>query len=332
MAESIVAPSEIVQYLGHQDQPECDTAYNATLMALIWNSLATTKTDLLYKSLGKLSEKPTGTSWINYIRCHDDIGLGFDDEDIYQIGFDAKMHRAFLLNYYTGRFEGSMAKGALFMYNPINGDARLSGSLASLAGLEKSIEDRNIEQADLSIRKILLTHALILSYGGLPMIYSGDEIGMLNQYDYLEDQHRKTDNRWMHRASFDWDAASQRTSPGTLPYRIFSELQKLIDLRKNTSIWADYNNTRLVHSDNQHLLAFIRFAPETDAMDNMCSVLVLMNFDAQNQSIGHEILVKAGLDQYKAVYDMYSGDLVKVNNGFIELQPYQFNFITEMPE
>lgn len=332
MAESIVAPSEIVKYLGHQDQPECDMAYNATLMALIWNSLATTKTDLLYKSLGKLPEKPEGTTWINYIRCHDDIGLGFDDEDIYQIGLDARMHRAFLLSYYTGRFEGSMAKGALFMYNPSNGDARLSGSLASLAGLEKSIEDRNIEQANLSIKKILLTHALIMSYGGLPMIYSGDEIGMLNQYDYLDDPHRKTDNRWMHRAIFDWDAASKRSSPGTLPHRIFSELQKLIDLRKNTIVWADHNNTRLVYSDNQHLLAFIRFATETDRTGEISRVLVLMNFDARNQSIGYEILVKAGLDQYKAIYDLYSGNQLKINNGFIELQPYQFYFITEMNE
>ena len=159
IAESIVAPAEIVKYLGHQDEQECDMAYNATLMALIWNSLATTKTGLLYQSLGKLPPKPLGTTWINYIRCHDDIGLGFDDEDIYQVGFDARLHRAFLLNYYTGSFQGSPAKGALFMYNPTTGDARLSGSLASLAGLETALEHRDTEQADLAIKRIILAHA-----------------------------------------------------------------------------------------------------------------------------------------------------------------------------
>ena len=178
IAEAIVAPGEIVKYLGnHENDHECDVAYHATLMALIWESLATTKVNLLNKSLAKLPVKPSGTTWINYVRCHDDIGLGFDDEDIYQIGLDAKLHRAFLLEYYTGKFQGSYASGALFMLNPDNGDARISGTLASLAGLEKALEQREPQQIENSLRRIVLVHAIIMSFGGLPMIYSGDEIG-----------------------------------------------------------------------------------------------------------------------------------------------------------
>ena len=288
IAEAIVAPQQVIKYLGQQDRPECDIAYHATLMALIRNSLATTKVDLLYNSISKLPAKPFGTTWINYGRCHDDIGLGFDNEDIYQSWYDAKMHRAFLLDYYTGKFPGSPAKGALFMHNPITGDARISGSLASLAGLEKSTADKNVEQTILSVKRIILVHALIMSYGGLPVIYSGDEIGLLNDYQYLKSPEKEVDSRWMHRADMDWKSAEKRKESGSIQYRIFSALQKLIELRKSIKLWADYNNTSLVYCDNQHLLAFSRFAVEHQPIDDQNQILMLMNFDSNIQFTGQE--------------------------------------------
>lgn len=329
IAEAIVAPTEIVKYLGDPYEPECDIAYNATLMALTWNSLATTKVNLLYKSLSKLPQKPLGTTWICYIRCHDDIGLGFDDDDIYQVGYDARLHRAFLLDYYTGNFQGSQARGALFMYNKNTGDARLSGSLASLAGLEKSLEEKDITQVDLSLKKIILVHALIMSYGGLPMIYSGDEIGLLNDHLYQQDPARKADNRWMHRAKMDWSAADRRTEPGFIVYRIFTELQKLIDIRKNTEAWADLNNTRLVYSANQHILAFSRFTSGGKETQKQNEILVLMNFDPGDQLIGQEILIRQGFDMEKGVVDLYTGKPLLYDNGAIILGAYQFYFIIE---
>ena len=324
IAEAIVAPNEIVKYLGQPDQPECDIAYHATLMALIWNSLATTKVDLLYKSIGGLPSKPFGSTWINYGRCHDDIGLGFNDEDIYQVGYDAKMHRAFLFDYYTGKFQGSQAKGALFMYNAVTGDARISGSLASLAGLEKSIADKNVEQTVMAIKRIVLIHALIMSYGGLPVIYSGDEIGLLNDYQYLDSPSKEVDSRWMHRADMDWKAADKRTKSGSIQFRIFTALQKLIELRKNTELWSDFNNTRLVYCDNQHILAFSRSSAAAQ-------ILTLMNFDSNIQLTGREILIRQGFDMSKEVYDLYSEESLNYQNGFIEMQPYQFYFIAENP-
>ncbi len=328
IAEAIVTPTEIIKYFGQHEDPECDIAYNATLMALIWNSLATTKANLLYQSLNKLPEKPTGATWINYARCHDDIGLGFDDEDIYQVGFDAKMHRAFLLDYYTGKFQGSQAKGALFMHNQHTGDARISGSLASLAGLEKAIADKSVEQTMLSINKIILVHALIMSYGGLPMIYSGDEIGLLNQYDYLSDPGKKADNRWMHRGDMDWNAAEKRNVAGSVQSRIFNEIKKLIEIRKDNLYWSDHNSSRLIHSGNQHILAFTRSEPDSQRF----SMLVLANFDSNIQSVGKDLLIRAGLQADSEISDLFTGSPPTIFKGFIELQPYQFYFIVEKPE
>ena len=329
IAEAIVSPNEIVKYFGQPDQPECDIAYHATLMALIWNSLATTKVNLLYNSLSKLPGKPLGTTWINYGRCHDDIGLGFYDEDIYSSGYDAKMHRAFLLDYYTGKFQGSQAKGALFMHNPVTGDARISGSLASLAGLEKSIADKNVEQTVFAIRKIVLIHALMVSFGGLPMIYSGDEIGLLNDYRYLEESDKEVDSRWLHRADMDWKMARKRSKTGTIQFRIFSALQKLIELRKKTELWSDLNNCKLVYCDNQHILAFSRFTQGEKPSGNKTQTLTLMNFDCKIQLTGQEILLRQGFDMNKGVYDLYSQAPLNYRDGFIELQPYQFYFIAE---
>jgi amylosucrase len=331
IAEAIVAPQQVIKYLGQQDQPECDIAYHATLMALIWNSLATTKVDLLYNSISKLPSKPFGTTWITYGRCHDDIGLGFDNEDIYQSGYDAKMHRAFLLDYYTGKFPGSPAKGALFMHNPITGDARISGSLASLAGLEKSTADKNVAQTVLSVKRIILVHAVMMSYGGLPVIYSGDEIGLLNNYQYLKSPEKEMDSRWMHRADMDWKSVEKRKESGSIQYRIFSALKKLIELRKSIKLWADYNNTSLVYCDNQHLLAFSRFAVEHQPVDDQNQILILMNFDSNIQLTGQEILFRQGFDMSKGVYDLYSEKPLDYSNGSIELQPYQFCFIAENP-
>ncbi len=331
IAEAIVAPNEVVKYLGQDDEPECDIAYHATLMALIWNSLATTKVRLLYRSLSKLPSKPFGTTWITYGRCHDDIGLGFDDEDIYQTGYDAKMHREFLLNYFTGKFPRSQAKGALFMHNPITGDARISGSLASLAGLEKSMEDKNIAQTELAIKRIILIHALILSYGGLPMIYSGDEIGLLNDYQYLDSPEKEKDSRWMHRAAMDWKAAKKRSESGSITSRIFTAIQHLIELRKTTELWADFNNTNLEYCDNPHILVFSRSSAVESADGSVSRILVMMNFDKQPQLTGQEILLRKGFILNEGVYDLYSEGPLNYHNGNIEMQPYQFYLITENP-
>lgn len=255
VAEAIVSPKEIVKYFGQDlaEGDECDIAYNASFMALTWEALATKDTRLLYKSMYAVPQKPKNTTWINYARCHDDIGLGFDDTLIEELGRNPKSHRQFLIDFYCHGWYGSEAKGQKFMYDPITGDARISGSMASLCGLEKALEDYDEEKIQLAIKRINLQHSLILSLGGIPMLYSGDELGALNDYTYENDLGKKHDNRWLHRPKMNWSKAKKADENP-----IFQNLRSLIELRKKYTAFADTNNLIWVETGNNHLLAYVR--------------------------------------------------------------------------
>ena len=288
LAEAIVAPTEILKYFGENNLEgnECEVAYNATLMALLWDSVATSKTELLIKTLKNVPQKPKDATWINYIRCHDDIGLGFDDKDIYQLGLDAKLHRWFLLDYYCQKLEWSPAKGALFMYNPKNGDGRITGSAASLLGLEDALEKNDALLIDNAIKKITMMHAIILSYGGIPLIYAGDEIATLNDYSYENDDSKKDDSRWLNRPNQNWEVIHTLDNKATPQSQVFNAIKQLIAIRKSTSVFADFNNIKLYQHSNPHLLIFERYSENQ-------KILVLCNFDKEDHFISenwfHEI-------------------------------------------
>jgi amylosucrase len=80
IAEAIVAPVEITKYFGEDAvmAKECEIAYNATFMALLWDAIATRSAKMLEIGIRNLPGKLDRATWLNYIRCHDDIGLGFD--------------------------------------------------------------------------------------------------------------------------------------------------------------------------------------------------------------------------------------------------------------
>ena len=186
-SEAIVHPDQVIQYVRAD---ECQLSYNPLLMALLWNSLATRKTRLLNQALHTRLTLPPGCAWVNYVRSHDDIGWTFSNEDAALLGVKGWDHRQFLNSFYLGRFPGSFARGIVFQENPRTGDARISGTCASLAGLESALASRDLFQTELAIRRILLLHGIILTIGGIPLIYAGDEIGMLNDYSYQNDPTR----------------------------------------------------------------------------------------------------------------------------------------------
>lgn len=260
LGEAIVAPKDIMPYFGTGEfkARECDFAYNATHMALQWDMLATADTRVMLASQHDILQKPFGCSWINYTRCHDDIGLGYEDAKIKQAGFNAYEHRKFLKDYYAGYHPGSPAKGALFSSNPKTGDARISGSLASLCGLEKAIENKDKAAIDTSINKVLLMQAHSFFLGGVPMIFYGDELGYTNDYSYLNDTGKSYDNRWMHRPVIDWVKNKNITKKGSIEERIFSGTQKLIATRKKLSIVADHTNLKWMTPHNIHVAGFVR--------------------------------------------------------------------------
>lgn len=262
LGEAIVAPKEIMKYFGTDDflAQECDFAYNATQMALQWDMLATGETKIMLNAQHEILQKPYGTSWITYTRCHDDIGLGYDDYMIAQAGKDPYQHRKFMKEYYSysGEQWMSPARGALFSSNPKTGDARISGTLASLCGLEKAIIERNENSIAQSIQKILMMQAHSIFLGGLPMLFYGDEIGYTNDYSYQTDPGKSYDNRWMHRPVIDWEKVSKVEVEGSIENRVFTGVKKLLKIRKQKSLFSDSSNISWMSPHNIHVAGFIR--------------------------------------------------------------------------
>ena len=327
IAEAIVSPSEIAKYFGEDaiNAKECEIAYNATFMALLWDAVATKNAALLNQGVKSLPTKLERATWLNYVRCHDDIGLGFDDNDVRLAGYDPAKHRRFLIDYFTGRFPGSAARGLPFGENPKTGDSRISGSLASLVGLETALENQDEAAIDAAIKTILLLHGMILSFGGIPLLYYGDALGMLNSQDYLQDPSKRDDNRWMHRSHFDWKKAEKRHQTGTVEQRIFSALKKMIALRKDVVAFADFDNRQLFAVDNPYLMVFSR----TDRMNSRNRVLVVSNFGVEPQSLQVDTLKGYGFFLQGGMKDLCSGEYVAVEDDAIVLPPLSCYWLTD---
>lgn len=326
IAEAIVAPVEIIKYFGEDaiNAKECEIAYNATFMALLWDAVATKNAKLLYQGLKSLPDKLDRATWLNYLRCHDDIGLGFDDADIIAVGYNPADHRKFLIDYYTGNFSDSDARGFPFGHNHKTGDARISGSLASLVGLETALASEDPQRIDNALRHIILLHSLILSFGGIPLLYYGDELGTLNDCSFLEDQSKSKDSRWAHRPKFNWEEAELRHQPGTTQLRIFGALRKMIAVRKEISAFADFNNRELLPVENPHLFVFLRF----DLTRSNGGVLVVTNFDARPQHLDlNQPCIKSVLP-HGTIKDLVSGDTPAMLKGQLVIPPYHFYWLT----
>jgi amylosucrase len=326
IAEAIVSPGEIAKYFGEDaiNAKECEIAYNATFMALLWDAVATKNAALLSQGIKNLPNKLERATWLNYVRCHDDIGLGFDDKDVLLAGYDPVQHRRFLINYFTGRFPGSPARGLPFGENPKTGDARISGSLASLVGLESALESQNEEAIDAAIKTILLLHSMILSFGGIPLLYYGDAIGTLNNPEYLADPSKAADNRWMNRSHFDWNKAEKRHQTGTVEQRIFSALKKMIALRKETMAFADFDNRQVLTVDNPNLLVFSRTNPH-NIRDK---VLVIGNVNTEEQALPIDALKEHGFFLQNGMKDICTGTRIEVENGTLVIAPLSCYWLT----
>lgn len=273
-SEAIVHPDEVARYISPD---ECQLSYNPLLMALLWESLATRDVRLLSQALRERYKIQPECAWVNYVRCHDDIGWTFSDEDAARLGVNAYDHRRFLNDFYTGRFAGSFARGLPFQENPKTGDARISGACASLAGLEKAIREETEREVDLAIRRILLIHSVILTTGGIPLIYLGDEIGVLNDYSYSQDVSKSGDSRWVHRPFTDWDKVDRREDRKSIEGRIYNGLQRLIQLRTEQDGFAG-NQLEVLDTGNQHVLGYVRAAQEE-------RLLVFANFSEESQVV-----------------------------------------------
>ncbi len=317
-SEAIVHPDEVLKYI---DKQECQLSYNPLLMALIWNSLATRKTRLLTESMRKSFAISGDCAWVNYIRCHDDIGWTFDDDVAAQLGINGNDHRHFLNQFYTGRFEGSFATGVAFGENPSTGDCRVCGSLASLAGLEQAIERQDGQLLQHAIGRILLVHGIILSIGGIPLLYSGDELGLLNDYGYEQQADKQHDARWVNRIPVTHDDIARAKDRATPQYAIAQGLHRMIQIRQQHAIFGQAQ-TQILSNPNDHVFAYIR----TDGEGN--SLLCLANFSEHSQHIDAQILDFGGIAHN---WDLLTESEVDRAGYNLMLTPYQTLWLQPKP-
>jgi amylosucrase len=326
LGEAIVAPQLNLEYFGAGAArgQECDLAYNATQMALQWDMLATGDTRVMLATQDVLLQKPPNTCWITYTRCHDSIGLDYEDAMIQQAGFHPYEHRRFLQRYYDGEWPGSPAMGALFSVNEKTGDVRLSGTLASLCGLEKAVTEKNETAIAISLQKIFLMQAHSFFVGGLPMLFYGDEVGYTNDYSYLSEESKACDNRWMHRPLIDWAKNAKSSEEGTSENKIYHATKKLLSLRKKLSVVADLNNHEWLSLHNIHVAGFVRRRAGEKPL------YCLFNFSSQPAHLTWYALKEKGLNPLQ-LFDHWSGEeyTVGADHESFGLEPYGFYLLEQ---
>jgi len=323
IAEAIVAPSEIIRYFGEDAivAKECEVAYNATFMALLWDSVATKNARLLYQGINSLPTKLERATWLNYLRCHDDIGFGFDDADIGRAGYEPFAHRRFLVDYFTGTSESSQARGQPFGRNNKTGDVRISGSLASLIGLEAALQQDDRQQVERCIKHIVLLHSLIMSFGGIPLLYYGDELATLNDYRFSEDEEKHKDSRWLHRPYLQRADFDSRNTAGSANQQLFTSLQRLIRVRQQTTSFADFNTRDLLYLDDHRLFGFVRY----NSQNPMEKVIVIANMSADVLKIkASQLLISSSLSEYR---DLWTGNAPSHYDNHLVLSDFQFYWL-----
>ncbi|MGD9705201.1 MAG: alpha-amylase family protein [Acidimicrobiia bacterium] len=262
-AEAIVAPTDLVPYLGaHANQrEECHLAYHNQLMVMLWSSLAMQDAALASEALASLPPTPPGASWVTYLRCHDDIGWAVSDEIATRVGLSGPAHRAYLAAFYRGDFPGSYARGAAFSSNPSIGDERTVGSAAALCGITAARESGDDESLELGIRRLLVAYGVVLGFGGIPLLYMGDEVAMGNDTTYVQDPALADDSRWMNRPWMDWGAATRRRTGRTVEQRVFDELERMIAIRISIPAMATGGETWIHRLPDTAVLGWARRHP-----------------------------------------------------------------------
>ena len=237
LGEVVMEPEKVVPYFGTVEKPECHMLYNVTTMATTWHSLATEDIRLLKQQMDVVNQLPKEYTFLNYLRCHDDIGWGLDFDTLKNWGMEEVPHKRFLNDFYTGRYEGSVSRGELYNDDPITQDARFCGTTASMCGVESAGFEGNEEKMKAALQLDFMLHAYMLTQSGIPMLYSGDEIAQVNDYTYKENPLKQEDSRYIHRGAFHWELAKNRNDTSTVEGKIFQGLDKLEKLRKKETVF-----------------------------------------------------------------------------------------------
>ena len=314
LGEAIVEPEQIVKYFGTEQKTECEVMYNANLMVNIYNAFAARDVRLINIDTNRFQIPRRGT-WMNYVRCHDDIGWGFNEEGIRSFNMDPFAHKQFLIQFYGNQFPGSFAQGEMYQYNAVTKDARTNGTLASLLGLEKALHTKQRYRIQESLQRIHLAHAVILSYRGFPLIYSGDEIATLNDQSYKNDPDKAREGRWVHRPFFDWKRAKRKDVVGTPEHDVYQTLKRMIALRKQLPYLQGTASQFALEVNVKEVLCLVR----RHKNDNF---FAFFNFSEHTQLVNLDhIRQLASAPKYR---DLIQERTIDVSHPSLELAPYEF--------
>ena len=308
LGEVVMEPSKVVPYFGREEQPECHLLYNVTTMASTWNTVATKDVRLLRHQLGQVFALPKAYSFLNYLRCHDDIGWGLDYPFLGRFGMDEVAHKKFLNDYLTAVWPGSPARGELYNDDPRLGDARLCGTTASLCGLESARREGDAAKLEWALRLDVMLHAYMFTLSGIPVLYSGDEIARENDYTYHDDPLKSEDSRFIHRGDMDWTAAERRRDPASVEGQIFGALRKLERNRAAHRVFDGKADVWIVPTGDDSVLGIGRYYDGE-------KLVALFNFGEREAMVGVSELgdyrdLLSGEDLDKSAVDIPSGGFV----------------------
>jgi amylosucrase len=320
-AEAIVAPRDLVQYLGsgtHAGRVS-DLAYHNSLMVQTWSMLASQNAVLGRQALAALPPAPATGTWITYVRCHDDIGWAVDDSDALAVGLTGDGHRRFLSDWYAGEAPSSWSDGLVFQANPATGDRRISGTTAALAGLR---ENGSPASVDAALGRIFLAHAIAAGWGGVPVVWSGDELGQGNDPAWRSEPGHEDDNRWANRPRLDWARAALRHDRRTVPGRVFGGLAHLARVRATLPQLHASAPSHIVPDTDDGVLATVRRHPS--------GVFVgLYNVTDRARPFPLDVLHRLGVTR---PYDALSGHRLEVGaDGVLRLPAYAAWWVVEAP-
>ncbi len=274
LGEVVMEPEKVAPYFGTVEKPECHMLYNVTTMATTWNTVATRDIRLLRKQMDIVCSLPKEYTFLNYLRCHDDIGWGLDYATLGEWGMKEVPHKKYLNDYFQGKTEGSVSRGELYNEDLVTGDARFCATTASMCGIESAGFEQDEVKMDHAITKDVMLHAYMFSQSGIPMLYSGDEIGQVNDYTYKDDPEKAPDSRYIHRGKFNWDLVERIKEKDSVQGRIFDALLKLEGIRRKEAVFSadaevytkDYSDTSILwivrKAEGEELHAVFNFSDE----------------------------------------------------------------------
>ena len=314
LGEVVMEPEKVVPYFGTVEKPECHMLYNVTTMATTWHTVATRDVRLLKKQLDIVSGLPKEYVFLNYLRCHDDIGWGLDYGTLWQYGMGERPHKEYLNNYFQGYAGNSNSRGELYNADPVTGDARFCATTASMCGIEKAETEGDPDALERAIRFDVMLHAYMFMQSGIPVLYSGDEIGQTNDYSYKDDPNKAADSRYIHRGKMDWKAAAAADDPSTVAGGVFQGLKQLEEIRKSEKAFVSYAATWTIETWDQSVLCIGRYYEGE-------KIIGLFNFSEQDRT--------AWINETDGLYeDMLTGKKREARG--VDIPAYSFYYLKKV--